>query len=106
MLYLSIGTCWLLEFHSDVHSLNKIFNTTIISIHCKTEILLDFLYTLVLQDHTSLCLYVSVHCYNEGCTELFLRRDKDQHEDSCMWRVVQCDKCQEKVHAYELEVYI
>jgi len=54
-------------------------------------------------EHTSYCLYVSVHCSSKGCTELLLRKDKDQHEDSCMWRVVQCDKCQENVHAYELE---
>ena len=65
------------------------------------RILIYFLF----QRHQTTCLYVEVHCMNDGCEKELLRKDINNHEEDCPFRLIQCQYCYEEVSFNNLEVY-
>ncbi|XP_078350403.1 TNF receptor-associated factor 6-like isoform X1 [Oculina patagonica] len=65
------------------------------------------------QNHLSSCPYKVVHCTNDNCKDVILRKDLDRHVGSlCKWRVMLCThcsephpKCQEEKHYKECKKY-
>lgn len=43
--------------------------------------------------HRSECQYVLMICQNFGCSERILRKDFEQHDNTCKFRVERCKKC-------------
>jgi len=39
------------------------------------------------------CLKQNINCINSGCTEEFMRGDKDKHLNDCEYRLVKCEYC-------------
>ena len=56
------------------------------------------------QSHVAGCEFAGVSCPNTGCHEMVLAIQLQPHLAQCLYRLVTCSHCQEKLVAKDLEV--
>ena len=68
--------------------------------------LLDMLSTILLQDqHLSSCQFITVECRNTGCGDrVLLAKLEDHLKNECLYRLVECKDCGEKMAYSDLNV--
>jgi hypothetical protein len=85
------------------HLMNcKNFPIQIKCLYCQ-NIINDFLSHVNFNKHLLTCLYNILNCENSGCNELFLRKSKSAHEETCNYRQVSCEGCYIK---YQYTYYV
>jgi len=48
-------------------------------------------------DHWNMCSHTIVQCINDGCVELFKRKEEYEHDEKCYHRLVNCEHCNNRV---------
>ena len=51
------------------------------------------------------CEYTMSSCQLEECKELLLKKDLDNHVETCKYRRLECNMCKKKMCAYALVVH-
>jgi len=47
----------------------------------------------LVQVHQIKCEYIKVACHNDGCNEMFLKKDVKLHDKDCLYQLIQCQYC-------------
>ena len=59
----------------------------------------------LMNDHLFSCLYETVPCKHEKCTQRVFRKDLQKHEETCPDRMVHCQYCKAPLRAIHLNQY-
>lgn len=69
------------------------------------EILWGLICCCVLQEHLQQCLFESVQCTNDGCTDQIPRKDLKEHlSQHCKFREEMCQYCNKSVVLHNIKV--
>ncbi|KAJ4951462.1 hypothetical protein NE237_028294 [Protea cynaroides] len=97
---MEINGFWLMDIRAAIAK-NLLKNVDFKTIyHCKMK----FYTAEELADHSSMCIFRSMNCTNEGCSSYFCAVHSDKHDAVCPYKILPCEqKCSESIVRREMD---